>query len=109
MLRPNENRTPYEMWFNKKATVKHFKVFGSKCYIRKIEKNLGKFEDRSNEGIFLRYSIKKAYKCYNKRIINIVDNADIKVDEERDSSITIKENFPMYERIFEEDEKEIQT
>ena len=65
MLRPNENRTPYEMWFNKKATVKHFKVFGSKCYIRKIEKNLGKFEDRSDEGIFLGYSIKsKAYKCY---------------------------------------------
>lgn len=35
MLRPNENKTPYEMWFDRRATIRHFKVFGSKCYIKR--------------------------------------------------------------------------
>lgn len=37
-------------------------MFGSKCYIRKDEEYMGKFVARSNEGIFLGYSIRiKAY------------------------------------------------
>ena len=38
MLRPNEDKTPYEMWFGRKATVKYFKIFGSKCYIKELIK-----------------------------------------------------------------------
>lgn len=30
-LRPNCNKTLYELWHNKPAFIKHFKVFGSKC------------------------------------------------------------------------------
>ena len=56
MLRPNEDKTPYEMWFGRKATVKYFKVFGSICYIKRIDQNLGKIDDRADEGIFLGYS-----------------------------------------------------
>lgn len=26
------NKTPYELWYNKIPNVKHFKVFGSTCY-----------------------------------------------------------------------------
>jgi len=32
-LRPETNKTPYEIWRGKKPTVKYFKTFGSKCYI----------------------------------------------------------------------------
>ena len=56
MLRPNEDKIPYEMWFGRKATVKYFKFFWSKCYIKRIDQNLGKFDDRVDEGIFLGYS-----------------------------------------------------
>lgn len=31
LLRPHENKTPYELWFGRKATIRHFKIFGSKC------------------------------------------------------------------------------
>jgi hypothetical protein len=37
----------------KLAYVKHFRVFGSKFYIKNDEDNLGKLDPISNEGIFL--------------------------------------------------------
>ena len=36
-LRPNNDKTPYELWFGRNASIKHFKVFGSKCYIKNNE------------------------------------------------------------------------
>jgi hypothetical protein len=29
-LRPNSDDNPYELWFGQPASIKHFKVFGSK-------------------------------------------------------------------------------
>ena len=62
--------------------VKHFKIFGSKCYIKNTDEQLGKLEPRADEGILLGYSPhSKAYKCYNKRLGRIVDSIDVVVDE----------------------------
>jgi len=48
--------------------MRYFRVFGSKCYIKRDE-DLGKFDARSDEGIFLGYSTQsKAYRCFNKRL-----------------------------------------
>lgn len=63
-LKINSNNTPYELWFGRAPSVKYFKVFGSKCYIKSLDENLGKFDIRYDEGIFLGYaSTKKAYIC----------------------------------------------
>jgi transposase InsO family protein len=35
MLRNNTEKTPYEIWKGRPANVKHFRVFGSKCYIKR--------------------------------------------------------------------------
>jgi hypothetical protein len=35
MLKNNTNKTPYELWKGRPINVKHFGVFGSKCYIKK--------------------------------------------------------------------------
>jgi hypothetical protein len=81
-LRPNHEKTPYELWFGRLASIKHFRNFGSKCYIKNDEDNLGKFDPRYDEGIFLRYSYnKKAYKCYNIRLLNIVESYNVKIDD----------------------------
>ena len=40
-LSPNSDKTPYELWFGKPASIKHFKVIGSKCYIKKLMNILG--------------------------------------------------------------------
>jgi transposase InsO family protein len=49
----NSNKTPYEPWFGRALSVKYFKVFGSKCYIKRFGENLRKFNARYHEGIFL--------------------------------------------------------
>jgi hypothetical protein len=81
-LRPQSDKTPYELWYGRPASIKHFKVFGSKCYIKNNDENLGKYDGRADEGIFLGYAKNsKGYRCYNKRLHKMVDCIDIKVNE----------------------------
>ena len=55
-FRAGTMKTAYEIWNGKKPRVKYFRVFGSKCYILNDRENLGKFDSKSDEGIFLGYS-----------------------------------------------------
>ena len=82
-LWPNsDHNTPYELWFGRPASIKHFKVFGSKCYIKNNDENIGKYDDRDDEGIFLGYvANNKGYTCYNTRLHKLVNCIDIKIDE----------------------------
>jgi len=50
-LRPETSKTPYEIWWGKKPTVKYFRTFGSKCYILRDMENLGIFDSKSDEGV----------------------------------------------------------
>ena len=55
---------------------------GSRCYIKNDEDNLGKFDPISDEGILLVYSFnKKTYKCYNLRLLKIVESANVNIDD----------------------------
>jgi hypothetical protein len=70
-LRPHSDKTPYELWYGRHASIKHFKVFGSKYYIKNNNENLGKYDDRADEGIFLGYAPNnKGYRCLIKYFIN---------------------------------------
>ena len=82
-LRVRSDKNPYELWIGISAAVGYFKIFGSKCYIKINDDHLGKFHDRTDEGIFLGYSTEgRAYKCYNKRLKRTVESMDVRVDEE---------------------------
>jgi len=82
-VRVNNTQTPHELWYGETPSVKHFKIFGSKCYIKNNDGQLGKLEPRADGGILLGYSPhNKAYKCYNKRLGRIVDSIDVEIDEE---------------------------
>jgi hypothetical protein len=35
MLKKNIDKTPYKLWKGRPENVKHFRVFGSKCYIKR--------------------------------------------------------------------------
>jgi hypothetical protein len=81
-LRVNNDKTPYELWFDKPTSVKHFRVFGRKCYIKGDDDNLGKFDSISDEDIFLGYSSNKNnYRCYNLRLHKIMESKNVKVDD----------------------------
>ncbi|XP_057825812.1 pentatricopeptide repeat-containing protein At4g18840-like [Cryptomeria japonica] len=81
-LRVKTKYTPYELWFGKPVSVKHFRFFGSKCFIKRHDESLGSFESLCDDGIVLDYSShSKAYKCFNKRLKRIIESAHVKVDE----------------------------
>ena len=82
-LRPNCDKTPYELWHGKLASIKHFRVFGSKSFIKNNDEKLGKFDARDDERIFLGYASKsKGYRCYKKTLRKIVESIDVRFDEE---------------------------
>ena len=73
--------TPYELWFGHSPTIKYFRIFGSKCYIKR-DYDVGKFDARSDEGMFLGQSLKsRAYICYNLRTKTIFESANVRFDE----------------------------
>ena len=82
-LRPHTKRTPYELWNNKKPTLKYFRVFESKCYILRDRENLGKFDSRSDDGIFLGYSPNsRAYRVYNLVSHKIMESINVVIDDD---------------------------
>ena len=69
LIRPILKKTPYELFKGRKSNISHLKVFGCKCFILNNGKdNLGKFDKKAYERIFLGYSpYSHAYRAYNKR------------------------------------------
>jgi hypothetical protein len=82
MLRNNTDKTPYELWKGRPANVKHFRVFGRKCYFKREDGRMGKFDSRVDKGILVGYSsTRKTYKCYNLRLNNVVESINVTIDE----------------------------
>ena len=80
-IKKGTNATPFELWYGHSPNIKHFKIFGCKCYILKESRN-GKLDGKSDEGIFIFYSTRsKAYKCLNVNINKVVESANVKFDE----------------------------
>ena len=85
LLRPILNKTSYELMFDKKPVVGYFKVFGCKCFILNIKEHLGKFDKKSDEGIFLGYcENKRGFRVYNRRTLVIEEAIHITFDESND-------------------------
>ena len=80
------DKTPYELWKNKKPNISYFKVFGSKCFILNTKDNLGKFDAKYNVGIFLGYSSSsKAYRVFNKKTMVVEESVHVVFDESNES------------------------
>lgn len=47
-----ENKTLYELWFEKKVSVNHFKVFGTKCFIHIPKEKRRKLDKKAFKGYF---------------------------------------------------------
>ena len=83
LTRPILKKTPYELFNGRKPNISHLHVFGCKCFVLNNGKeNLGKFDAKSDEGIFLGYSLhSKAYRIYNKRTMTIEESIHVSFDE----------------------------
>ena len=78
----HQEKTSYETWNERKPKVKYFRVFGSKCFILNDRENLGKFDAKSDEGIFLGYSLNsRAYRVYNNRTKTVMESINVVIDD----------------------------
>jgi hypothetical protein len=106
MLRNNNEKNPYELWKGRPTNVKHFRVFGRKCYIKREDGRMGKFDSRVDKGVLVGYSsTRKAYKCYNLRLNKVVERINVTIDETGGWELKEEENESV-EQIYEEEAKD---
>jgi hypothetical protein len=106
ILRNNTDKNPYELWKGRPTNVKHFRVFGSKCYIKREDGRMEKFDSRVDKGVLFGYSsTRKAYKCYNLRLNNVVESINVTIDETGRLELKEEEKKSM-EQLFEEETKD---
>ena len=81
-LRKGTSASLYEIWKGRKPTVKYFHVFGSKCYILDDREQRRKMDPKSDEGIFLGYSINsRAYKVFKSRTKVMKESINVIIDD----------------------------
>lgn len=67
-IRPISNKTPYELWRNRKPNITYFHPFGV-CFMLNTKENLNKFDSKAQKYFMLGYSeCSKGYKVYNAEI-----------------------------------------
>ncbi|KAJ9566539.1 hypothetical protein OSB04_002505 [Centaurea solstitialis] len=92
-------KTAYEMVEQRKPNIDFFRVFGCKCYVLNDRDNLGKFDPKSDESIFIGYSHNsKAYRVFNKRTRTILESSNVDFSESETylnaSSSNVSASFP---------------
>ena len=83
LIRPILKINPYKLFKRRKPNVAHLKIFGCKCFVlNKGKENLGKFDPKADEAIFLGYSLTtKAYRVFNRRTLNVEEFMHVSIDE----------------------------
>ncbi|KAK0584868.1 hypothetical protein LWI29_020042 [Acer saccharum] len=83
-LRPGTRNTSYELWKGKRPNVSYFNTFGSKCYILNDRDQLGKFDAKSDEGIFIGYALNsRAYRVFNLKTLSVMESSNVVFDDTR--------------------------
>nr|GFB51140.1 hypothetical protein [Tanacetum cinerariifolium] len=68
LVNKSHNKTPYELFNSRTLAIEFLKPFGCHVMILNTLDNLGKFEEKGDEGYFIRYSMSsKAFRVFNKR------------------------------------------
>ncbi|KAI3737799.1 hypothetical protein L2E82_27811 [Cichorium intybus] len=74
--------TPYEVLNRRKPNVKFLHIFGCRCFILNMKDHLTKFDNKSEEGVFLGYSQdSKAYRVMNKKTRKIEETFNLRFDD----------------------------
>jgi hypothetical protein len=80
-LRSILHLTPFELRFDLKPSVSHFRSFGCKYFVLKCG-NLDKFESHSFDGILLGYTPRgRSYRVYNVETNTVVESRDVTFDK----------------------------
>ena len=53
LVRPILNKTPYELWIERRPNISYFHPFGCECFILNTKDQLGKFDSEVDKEFFL--------------------------------------------------------
>ncbi|KAG2870728.1 hypothetical protein PC114_g27250 [Phytophthora cactorum] len=77
-----EHKTPFEIVYKSKPSVKHMRVFGCRTYILTPKEKRLKWDPKARAGIFLGYEeVSKAYRLYDIKAGQVVISRDVNFDE----------------------------
>ncbi|KAJ9544518.1 hypothetical protein OSB04_024225 [Centaurea solstitialis] len=85
-------KTAYEMVEQRKPNIDYFRVFGCKCYVLNDRDDLGKFEPKSDESIFIGYSHNSKGLVFNKRTRTILESSNVDFSETETYSVASSSN-----------------
>ena len=84
IVNQEQGKITYQLMNNKKPTINFLRVFGCKCFVlRNQSGNLGKFEAKANEEIFVGYAATRAYRVYNLRMNIFMELVHVVFDDKK--------------------------
>ena len=76
------HKTPFEIVYNIKTSVKHMRVLGCQAYILTPKEKRLKWDPKARAGVFLGYEeVFKAYRVYDIEAKQVVISRDVNFDE----------------------------
>ena len=68
----------YELWYEVKPKVHHYRIFSTIAYIFIDKSKCSKFDPKANQMIFVEYSsINKAWRFWKPKMPSIIESADV--------------------------------
>jgi hypothetical protein len=86
-----DDKTPHEVWYGKKPSLQHLRVFGCDAYVHVPKENRSKLDKKAEKCIFIGYKYGvKGYKLWNPETKKTIYSRDVVFREVKDVS---KEEF----------------
>jgi hypothetical protein len=80
-----DEKNPQEVWYGKKPSLIHIKVFGCEDYVHVPKENMSKLYNKEEKCIFIRYKDGlKSYNLWNPKTKKVVYNRDVVFREMKD-------------------------
>nr|GFB40886.1 hypothetical protein [Tanacetum cinerariifolium] len=84
LVNKSHNKTPYKLFNGKSPAIGFLKPFVCHVMILNTLDNLGKFEEKGDEGYFIGYSMSsKAFRVFNKRTRRVKENLHVEFLENK--------------------------
>nr|GEU34425.1 hypothetical protein [Tanacetum cinerariifolium] len=84
LVNKSHNKTPYELFNGRSPAIGFLKPFGCHVMIFNTLDNLGKFEEKGDEGYFIGYLMSsKAFRVFNKRTMRVEENLHVEFLENK--------------------------
>uniref|UniRef100_A0A5S6R4F0 CCHC-type domain-containing protein n=1 Tax=Trichuris muris TaxID=70415 RepID=A0A5S6R4F0_TRIMR len=98
--RHNEEKTPYELWFNLKPSLRHLRACGCKVYVNiQAQKRKSKLDWRAHKGLLVGYALSgKGWRMWVPELQRVVVSRDCTFLED-EKTVLEKDNKPNCKRI----------